>query len=53
MQCPACDDHFQPDDYHDDEPFECPLCGALVRIVTDEDAYTGAAQKSLELVRDS
>ena len=52
MKCPACDDHFQPEDYDTDEPFDCPLCSVEVRIVTDEGSYHGAAQKHLEVVGD-
>ncbi|MEA3411659.1 MAG: hypothetical protein U9R74_08975 [Pseudomonadota bacterium] len=49
MKCPSCDDHFEPEDYDEDDPFGCPLCGEMVRIVTDEGGYRGASEKRLVL----
>jgi hypothetical protein len=58
MKCPQCDDHFSyqhifdSDGAEEGEPFECPLCSELIRMVVDEGTYMGAQDKHLEIVDD-
>ncbi len=49
MTCPACDHYVTIEDWNDDEPFNCPNCNTLLKLVTDEGGYRGASEKSLEI----
>jgi hypothetical protein len=52
MRCPACDAHIVIEDWNDDTPFDCPECGAVLQLVTDEGGYCGAAEKRLIVVEE-
>jgi predicted nucleic acid-binding Zn ribbon protein len=52
MKCPACGEHFEIEDWHSDAPFECPECGARLRLVADESTYQGATDSRLEIAED-
>ncbi|MEN8219565.1 MAG: hypothetical protein ABFS56_25085 [Pseudomonadota bacterium] len=49
MTCPACDRYVTIEDWTDDEPFNCPHCNTLLKLVTDEGGYCGASEKYLEI----
>ena len=52
MRCPECEGYISIEDWTDDTPFECPSCGVLLKLDTDEGSYTGAAQKNLLVIDD-
>jgi Zn ribbon nucleic-acid-binding protein len=47
MNCPNCDNNITIEDWQDDEPFECPECGELIQLITDESTYVGATDTRL------
>jgi transcription initiation factor IIE alpha subunit len=49
MTCPDCDRYVTIEDWTDDEPFNCPHCNTLLKLVTDEGGYCGANEKSFEI----
>ena len=49
MKCPACDEHIDIEDWYSDAPFECPECGAYLRLIVDESTYKGATDSRLEI----
>jgi len=49
MNCPACDHYIVIEDWTDDEPFNCPHCNTLIRLLTDEGGYCGASDKFIEI----
>ena len=52
MKCPACEEHFDIEDWQDDSPFECPNCETLLRLDIDEGTYLGATHSSLVIMED-
>ena len=55
MMCPNCSEHFSYQTIYDEdgaeegEPFSCPACDTLIRLVVDEGTYLGAQDTYLEI----
>jgi DNA-directed RNA polymerase subunit RPC12/RpoP len=49
MKCPDCGEDIEIEDWMDDEPFGCPYCGIILRLITNKDAYSDANDKRLVL----
>ena len=58
MLCPSCENSFSYQHIYDcdgaeeGEPFECPSCHTMLRLIIDEGTYLGAQDKYLEIVDD-
>lgn len=47
MKCPCCDEHFELNDYYDENPFQCDHCNQWLNLDLDESTYEGAVKRTL------